>query len=95
MVIATGETTPTFGEEWEHLVSQARQRQSAGMQLNQLEPGSGGTGGEAGTNLVVRQDDLGAVRREALLLHGELREKADIVGAGADKDGEGRRRRSP
>ncbi|MFG3306687.1 hypothetical protein [Streptomyces wuyuanensis] len=46
-------------------------------------------------NLVVRQDDLEAVGREAFLLHGELGEKADIVGAGADKDGEGRRRRSP
>ncbi|MFJ9804023.1 hypothetical protein [Streptomyces wuyuanensis] len=79
----------TFGEEWAQLVSQARQRQSAGMRLNQLEPGSGGTAGEAGAGLVVRQDDLGAVGHEAFLLHGELREKADIVGAGADKNGEG------
>ncbi|MEU2429193.1 hypothetical protein ABZ611_06665 [Streptomyces sp. NPDC007861] len=79
----------TFGDEWAQLVSEAGQRQSAGMRLNQLEPGSGGTGGEAGMDLVVTQDDLGAVGHEAFLLHAELQKKADIVGAGADKSGEG------
>lgn len=87
-VIGTGETM-TFGDEWEQLVSMARQRQSAGMRLNQLEPGSGATSGEAGTDLVVRQDDLGAVGHEAFLLHGELHKRVDIVGAGADRNGEG------
>lgn len=62
----------TFGDEWAQLVSEARQRQSAGMRLNQLEPGSGGTRGEAGIDLVVTQDDLGTVGHEAFLLHGEL-----------------------
>lgn len=83
-VIGTGETM-TFGDEWAQLVSEAQQRQSVGMRLNQLEPGSAG----AGMDLVVTQDDLGAVGHEAFLLHGELHEKADIVGAGADKNGEG------
>ncbi|GGW86593.1 hypothetical protein GCM10010350_83720 [Streptomyces galilaeus] len=87
-MIGTGETM-TFGDEWAQLVSQARQRQSAGMRLNQLEPGSGGTGGGADMDLVVTQDDLGAVGHEAFLLHGELHEKADIVGTGADRNGEG------
>ncbi|MFC7931489.1 hypothetical protein [Streptomyces cinereoruber] len=79
----------TFDDEWAQLVSEAKQRHSAGMRLNQLEPGSGGTGGEAGMDLVVTQDDLGAVGHEAFLLHGELRKKADIVGAGVDRNGEG------
>ncbi|MYS15821.1 hypothetical protein [Streptomyces sp. SID4982] len=79
----------TFDDEWSRLASDARQRQSAGMRLNQMEPGSGGTGGEAGMDLVVTQDDLGAVGHEAFLLHTELHKKADIVGAGADRDGEG------
>jgi hypothetical protein len=38
---------------------------------------------------VVTQDDLGAVGHEAFLLHGELQKKADIVGAGLDRNGEG------
>jgi hypothetical protein len=79
----------TFDDEWAQLVSEARQRQSTAMRLDQLEPGSGGTGGEAGLDLVVKQDDLGAVGHEAFLLHGELHKRADIVGAGADKNGEG------
>jgi hypothetical protein len=79
----------TFGDEWAQVVSEARRRQSAGMRLNQLEPGAGGADGEAGMDLVVTQDDLGAVGHEAFLLHGELQKKADIVGAGLDRNGEG------
>ncbi|MGW1321553.1 hypothetical protein ACWD64_03405 [Streptomyces antibioticus] len=79
----------TFGDEWAQLVSEARQRPSQGMQLNQLEAASGGAAGQAGTDLVVRQDDLGAVGHEAFVLHGELHEKVDIVGASADRNGEG------
>jgi hypothetical protein len=86
LLIGTG-ATMTFGDEWTQLVSEARQRRSSGMRLNQLEPGSGGAGGEAGMDLVVTQDDLGAVGHEAFLLHGELHKKADIVSAGADKNG--------
>ncbi|WP_405859015.1 hypothetical protein [Streptomyces sp. NBC_00090] len=40
-------------------------------------------------NLVVTQDDLGAVGHEAYLLHEQLREEADIAGVGSDKSGEG------
>ncbi|MEU7033480.1 hypothetical protein ABZ958_07325 [Streptomyces sp. NPDC046237] len=87
-VIGTGETM-TFGDEWAQLVSEAKQRQSAGTRLNQLEPGSGGTGGEAGMDLVVTQDDLGAVGHEAFLLNGELHRRADITAAGVDRNGEG------
>ncbi|NBM19024.1 hypothetical protein [Streptomyces sp. GC420] len=79
----------TFDEEWAQLVSEARQRQSTGMRLNQLEPGSGGSGGAAGPDLVVTQDDLGAVGHEAFLMHAELHKTADMVAAGADKNGEG------
>ncbi|WP_369147779.1 hypothetical protein [Streptomyces sp. R44] len=40
-------------------------------------------------NLVVTQDDLGAVGHEAYLLHERLREGADIAGAGSDRSGAG------
>ncbi|WP_323181589.1 hypothetical protein [Streptomyces sp. NBC_00572] len=40
-------------------------------------------------NLVVAQDDLGAVGHEAYLLHEQLREEPDIAGVGSDKSGEG------
>ncbi|WP_461025787.1 hypothetical protein [Streptomyces sparsus] len=80
----------TFGDEWAQLVSEARQRQSEGTRLNQLEPGPGSNaGGESDKDLVVTQDDLGAVGHEAFLLHGELHKKADIAGAGADRNGVG------
>ncbi|MFE5909355.1 hypothetical protein ACFQ6B_09750 [Streptomyces wedmorensis] len=36
-------------------------------------------------NLVVTQDDLGAVGHEAYLLHERLREEADVTGVGGDK----------
>ncbi|MFF3062413.1 hypothetical protein [Streptomyces sp. NPDC057909] len=57
------------------------------MQLNHVAPVDGGDG--VGADLVVHQDDLGAVGHEALILHGRLRRQADIVGAGADKEGSG------
>ncbi|WP_445394928.1 hypothetical protein ACSMX9_16855 [Streptomyces sp. LE64] len=72
-------------EEWERAKSAVRARHEAGMQLNQSAPGSGG-GGE---DLVVNQDDLGAVGHEASVLHGELRKRADIAGKGADENGSG------
>ncbi|WP_326591060.1 hypothetical protein [Streptomyces sp. NBC_01294] len=34
-------------------------------------------------DLVVTQDDLGAVGHEAYVLHGELRKRIDLAGAGA------------
>ncbi|MFH8615282.1 hypothetical protein ACH4E8_09435 [Streptomyces sp. NPDC017979] len=42
-----------------------------------------------GTDLVVHQDDLGAVGHEAFRIHGELRRHSDLAGAGADKSGAG------
>ncbi|MGW1148573.1 hypothetical protein ACWD6I_26860, partial [Streptomyces sp. NPDC002454] len=55
------------------------------MQLNKSAPGS--SGGDK--DLVVNQDDLGAVGHEAFVLHGELRKRADIAGKGADGSGSG------
>lgn len=71
-------------EEWERLKAEAAERGAARMQLNQVGPG--GTGKE---DLVVHQDDLGAVGHEAFILHGELWKRADIAGTGADKNGSG------
>ncbi|MFJ5264643.1 hypothetical protein ACIQAC_29715 [Streptomyces sp. NPDC088387] len=73
-------------DEWEHLKSEAAERRTTQMRLNQL-PAEGGGGG--GGDLVVRQDDLGAVGHDAYLLYDELRKGADIAGAGANKDGAG------
>ncbi|MGR3869349.1 hypothetical protein ACUXZZ_12230 [Streptomyces graminifolii] len=73
-------------EEWEQLKSQAAERQSTHMRLNQLAPDGGG-GGPG--DLVVQQDDLGAVGHEAHILYDDIRSGADIAGAGAGKDGAG------
>ncbi|MGW0554112.1 hypothetical protein ACWDZ6_07935 [Streptomyces sp. NPDC002926] len=75
-----------FNEEWSGLVSAAKERQSVGTRLNQLEPGAG-----SGSNpdLVVTQDDLGSVGHEAFRLHDQLQKKADIAGADSDKRGAG------
>ncbi|WP_031507921.1 hypothetical protein [Streptomyces megasporus] len=75
----------TFDEEWTGLVSAARERQQVGVRLNQAAPGPGGSDHD----LVVTQDDLGAVGSEAFRLHGRLRKGADIAGAGGDKGGAG------
>ncbi|MGW5420205.1 hypothetical protein [Streptomyces sp. NPDC003943] len=72
-------------EEWEQAKAAVRDRHEARTQLNQVSPASGSDDGD----LVVHQDDLGAVGHEAFILHGELKKKADIAGAGADKSGSG------
>ncbi|MFJ3199604.1 hypothetical protein [Streptomyces sp. NPDC086989] len=41
------------------------------------------TAGGPSFDLVVTQDDLGAVGHEAFVIHGDLRKKSDIAGAGA------------
>lgn len=69
----------SFENEWAQFKADAAERQSARMQLNQVTPGDGGGGGD----LVVQQDDLGAVGNDAFALHGRLQKKADIAGAGA------------
>ncbi|MFC8825277.1 hypothetical protein ACFT9I_07960 [Streptomyces sp. NPDC057137] len=76
--------------EWDQLKAEAAEKQ--GMQLNQLpaDPGGGG-GNPSGVqgDLVVNQDDLGAVGNEAFKLHDHLGKQADIAGAGMNKDGAG------
>lgn len=71
-------------DEWKRLKAEASERRAAGMQLNQAGPAGTGDG-----DLVVHQDDLGAVGHEAFILHGELQKRADIAGTGADKNGFG------
>ncbi|MFG2781285.1 hypothetical protein ACGFY7_25970 [Streptomyces prunicolor] len=73
--------------EWEQLKTEAATRRSTGTQIDQLAAGDGG--GSGGSDLIVRQDDLGAVGHEAYLLHTEFRAKADIAGRGSDKNGTG------
>lgn len=74
-------------DEWEQLKSQAAERQSTHMRLNQLAPDGDGGGGSG--DLVVHQDDLGAVGHEAHILYDDIHAGADIAGAGAGKDGAG------
>ncbi|MFE9723952.1 hypothetical protein ACFYQ5_10240 [Streptomyces sp. NPDC005794] len=59
------------------------------MQINQAPAGPGGSTGAGRGDLVVNQDDLGAVGNEAFILHDHLRRQADIAGAGMDKNGSG------
>ncbi|MFE2337984.1 hypothetical protein ACFXCR_00380 [Streptomyces sp. NPDC059431] len=40
-------------------------------------------------DLVVHQDDLGAVGHEAFVLHGQLQKQADIAGAAVNQEGSG------
>ncbi|MFE5209290.1 hypothetical protein [Streptomyces sp. NPDC056600] len=76
-------------DEWDQLKRQAAGHHGDGghMRLNQLPAEGGGSGG--GQDLVVRQDDLGAVGHEAFELHADLREKADVAGMGLDDQGSG------
>ncbi|MFE7647962.1 hypothetical protein [Streptomyces phaeoluteigriseus] len=75
-------------EEWEQVKAAAGEPGChARMQLNQLPVDQGASGGAG--DLVVSQDDLGAVGHDAYLLWDALRTTADIAGAGADKSGEG------
>jgi hypothetical protein len=75
----------SFEDEWARISADAAQRQPRQMQLNQLPGSRGGGSGD----LVVNQDDLGAVGNEAYRLHARLQKKADIAAAGADKGGAG------
>ncbi|GAB7104133.1 hypothetical protein JCM4814A_24470 [Streptomyces phaeofaciens JCM 4814] len=72
-------------EEWERLKADAAGNDATRMRLNQLPADPGGGSGD----LVVNQDDLGAVGHDAHLLYEELRDGADIAGAGANKEGAG------
>ncbi|MBK6015225.1 hypothetical protein [Streptomyces sp. MBT53] len=69
-------------EEWEQLKADAvRRGAEQHMRLDQLPAGAGGRG--AGGDLVVHQDDLGAVGHEAYILHDRLRQRVDIGGSGS------------
>ncbi|PWI11081.1 hypothetical protein DIZ27_06625 [Streptomyces sp. NWU339] len=71
-------------DEWEQLKAQAADRQSTHMQVNQAPAQGPGVGGDP--DLVVQQDDLGAVGHDAFVLHGDLVKKVDIAGAGMNSD---------
>ncbi|MEV5310452.1 hypothetical protein [Streptomyces sp. NPDC052610] len=45
-----------------------------------------GPGSSGNADLVVQQDDLGAVGHDAFVLHGDLVEKVDIAGSGMNSD---------
>ncbi|QES55062.1 hypothetical protein DEJ51_13320 [Streptomyces venezuelae] len=72
-------------DEWETAKTTVAADQRVSMRLNQV-PGGSGSGQ---SDLVVHQDDLGAVGHEAFVLHSQLQKEADIAGAGADKEGAG------
>ncbi|MET9345221.1 hypothetical protein [Streptomyces termitum] len=59
-------------DEWESLKAEAAQRQSTRMQLNGAPASPGGSG-----DLVVNDDDLGAIGHDAYLLHGRLSKDGD------------------
>jgi hypothetical protein len=67
-------------DEWEQLKADAAQRSSTSMQLNQLPADGGGGGGSSAGDLVVNQDDLGAVGHDARILYDDLRTGTDIAG---------------
>jgi hypothetical protein len=73
-------------DEWQQLKADAVDQGSTQMRLNQL-PADRGAGSEG--DLVVNQDDLGAVGHDAHLLYEDLQAGADIAGAGTNKDGAG------
>ncbi|MFF8602662.1 hypothetical protein ACF065_22055 [Streptomyces sp. NPDC015232] len=68
-------------DEWEAAKAAVAAREGAQTRLNQA--GASGAGGAGAADLVVREDDLGAVGHEAFILHGELSKKADIAAAGS------------
>ncbi|HZF90650.1 hypothetical protein [Streptomyces sp.] len=70
--------------EWEQLKAQAADNRSTHMQLNEAPAQGPGPGG--GPDLVVQQDDLGAVGHAAFVLHSDLVKKVDIAGAGMNSD---------
>ncbi|MEE1841923.1 hypothetical protein [Streptomyces sp. JV190] len=79
----------TFDDEWARLKADAQDRHSAQMRLNTAGPQADGAASGGNADLVVHQDDLGRVGNEAFRVHSELRKRADLAGAGADKDGAG------
>lgn len=74
-------------DEWEQLKAEAAEGKSPHMRLNQLAADGGGGGGTG--DLVVHQDDLGAVGHEANVLYNGVKNQADIAAAGAGRGSAG------
>ena len=77
-------------DEWEQLKSQATERQSTHMQLNQLDPGGGGGGGGTANpsqygDLKVSQSDLAKIGDHALTLYNNLWSKGRTAVPSSDK----------
>ncbi len=70
-----------FDDEWAARNADAQNRQSARMSLNTAGPQPGAPGSRTDPDLMVHQDDLGAVGSEAFPVHGELRKHTDLAGA--------------
>ncbi|MFJ6404827.1 hypothetical protein ACIQK9_04780 [Streptomyces hydrogenans] len=62
-------------DEWEKLKSATAEGRPTEMRLNGLDGNAGAAAGSA--DLVVNQDDLGAIGHEAYLLHGRLSRDGD------------------
>jgi hypothetical protein len=69
-------------DEWEQLKAATAHKHAAHTELNEAAVDGGG-GATAGKDLVVHQDDLGAVGHEAFVLHDHLRKQTDIAAAGS------------
>jgi hypothetical protein len=76
-------------DEWEELKRQAAERGSTPMRLNQLpaEGGGGGAGGDGSGDLVVHQEDLGAVGHDAFVLFDKLSKEAEVPVTGGNGSG--------
>lgn len=76
-------------DEWEQLKSQAAERQSTQMQLNQVEPGAGGGGNTADPSqygdLTVREGDLAKIGDHAFTLYNDLWNKGRRAVPSSDK----------
>jgi hypothetical protein len=72
-------------DEWEQSKANVAGTPGTHMRLNQLADQGSASGGD----LVVHQDDLGAVGHEAFILYDQLHKEADIAGASPDKAGVG------
>ncbi|MEU3652068.1 hypothetical protein AB0E67_04315 [Streptomyces sp. NPDC032161] len=89
MFVGTARGLVTFEDDWAQIKSQVRERHSVRMRLNSAGSASVGSGAGSEADLVVHQDDLDAVGNEAFRIHGELRKRSDVAGAGMDKSGAG------
>ncbi|MFJ8887469.1 hypothetical protein ACIRJR_29245 [Streptomyces sp. NPDC102402] len=71
-------------DEWEQLKSEAAERDSTRMQLNQLPPEAGGGPPPQG-DLKVNQQDLAAIGNAAYRLYGDLEKVGDHARASTQK----------